>query len=210
MPMTILSRFPIPCTQPVSSSELLNRATTIACIAYQGQKRKDGVTPEIHHALSVQRLVIQAGIDDANISAACLLHDALANNTAGVAETLSTVIRTSLGQEVFDLVSAVTDDASPGLSKSERKARQFLRLAGAPWAVQVIKLADVTASLLEGPPPIWTLQNAAHYVHQRNKLVTEVLQDSSAELALFYQQALEMPVWKNALSYVDEVPQRGL
>ena len=199
MPKLLLSRFSLPRTPATGPYELVNRATVLTFIGANGQTRKDKVTPQVMHPLAVQRLLSQAGIDDASIHAAALLHDSVEDNLGETGQWLRGEIETTLGKDVLFMVDALTDDAPKHLPRAQRKALQMARMAQASWAVKVIKLADVVASMNEGPAPSWTVQYAAEYVEQRTRLVTEVLQSSSATLAHGYQIALAQPVWQAAI-----------
>lgn len=200
MPRQILSRFPLPRTPPSSRHEMINRATVLAFIAAHGQTRKDGRTPQIMHPLAVQRLLSQADIDDECMHAAALLHDSVEDNPGERGQWVRAEIEKTVGKEVLGLVDALTDDCPAHLPRTHRKAQQMARIAQAPWAVKVIKLADVVASLQEGPAPHWSVQYAGNYVQQRDELVSQVLQDSSVALVSCYRQALEQPVWAAALN----------
>lgn len=192
----MLSHITIPTTPIEYASERISRATLLAYLASFGQTRKDGCTPEYLHPLAVQRLLAVVGIEDDVIHAAGLLHDSLENNAGERANVLRGQIANSLGTEVLDMVELLTDDTAPDVPRITRKARQMERLAQAPWEVQVIKLADVVASVQEGPAPGWSSAYAQAYVQQRSLLVSEVLQRSCAELAFYFKHALTHPKWQ--------------
>lgn len=200
MPQLSLSRFPLPASPEGRPLDIVNRGTSLAVIACHGKWRKDGVTPELLHPLSVQRLLARAGIEDERIHAAALLHDALEANPGPRGELLRTQIGISLGAEVLAMVDALTEPDAPELSRAERKALQLQRITHAPWNVKVIKLADVVASFQEGPAPNWSVDDAARYVHQRCRLVDQVLRPSSAALVCEFEVALAGPVWRAALA----------
>lgn len=194
------TRFPLPVAPVEFAADRINRATLLAFMAHLGQTRKDGRTPEFLHPLAVQRLLAQIGIADDALLSAAILHDALESKHGEDREVLRLQIAHSVGVDVLTLVEALTDDAPPDLPRAERKARQFERLQAAPQAVQIIKLADVVASMQEGPAPGWSAEQARQYVQQRSRLVTEVLQRHCAELAFYFRHALAQPVWQIALS----------
>jgi (p)ppGpp synthase/HD superfamily hydrolase len=179
--------------------EIINLATTLAFMAHHGQFRKDGCTPQILHPLTVQRLLTQIRISNPNIHAAALLHDSLEDNTPERGQWLRKEILRSLGIEVLDMVEQMTDSVPPEIDKPKRKAMQLERLTQAPWSVKVIKLADVVASMQEGPAPAWSPDYAAQYVQQRSRLVA-TLSDASPELVDCFMTATHQPVWQDAIS----------
>lgn len=200
MPQLSLSRFPLPASPEGHPLDIVNRGTALACIAHHDQTRKDGVTPQLLHVLSVQRLLARAGIEDERIHAAALLHDAVEDNPGPRGELLRKHIGISLGAEVLAMVDALTEPDAPELSRAERKARQLQRITHAPWNVKVIKLADVVASFQEGPALHWSIDDAARYVQQRCRLVDQVLRPSSAALVHEFEAALAGPAWRAALA----------
>jgi len=70
----------LPTTPARHSLTLINRATTLALVAHCGQTRKDGRTPQIVHPMAVQGALASAGVVDAEIHAASVLHDAVEDN----------------------------------------------------------------------------------------------------------------------------------
>lgn len=198
MPKQFLRLFPLPNSPVQGGLVPLNLAGTLACMGHHGHTRKDGVTPAELHPLQVQRLLVQAGIESIPILAASVLHDVVEDNPGDDGQWLRSQIERTLGLEVLNLVDALTDDSPCDQSRAQRKARQLERIAQASWAVQVIKLADVAASMQEGPAPNWSTQYAADYVRQRSQLVNQVIGHSSAALFDCFQQALGQPVWQAA------------
>lgn len=195
----ILSRFPLPSTQAEYGLDVVNRASSLAIFAHYGQTRKDGITPQIMHPLAVQGLLARTGIFDENIHAVALLHDSIEENPGARGQQVRAEIANTLGDEILSMVEALTDDDSVALSRAERKARQLERLSQAPWELQIIKLADVVASMQEGPAPSWTPEDVVQYVQQRSRLVDKVLRHSSAELAFYFSHTLNHPTWQTAL-----------
>jgi len=176
--------------------ELLHAAHALAMQAHWNQTRKDGVTPQITHPLRVQGLLARCGVNDMEVHAAALLHDALEDNPGVPGQRLLHAMARSLPVGVIETVSALTDP--PGLPTDVRKALQMERLAQAPWAVQVVKLADVVASFQEGPAPDWDAQKKTAYVRQRTDLVRGVLSPACGRLRVLFEKALRQPVWGGA------------
>lgn len=173
--------------------EMLHAAHALALQAHWNQTRKDGVTPQITHPLRVQGLLARCGVSDMEVHAAALLHDALEDNPGLPGQQLLQAMQRSLPTGVVETVTALTDP--PGLPTDLRKALQMQRLASAPWCVQVVKLADVVASVQEGPAPGWTDAKKASYLRQRSVLVREVLSPACARLRVLFERALRQPVW---------------
>ncbi len=176
--------------------ELLHAAHALAMQAHWNQTRKDGVTPQITHPLRVQGLLARCGVNDMEVHAAALLHDALEDNPGLPGQRLLHAMARNLPPAVVETVSALTDP--PGMPTDLRKALQMQRLAAAPWRVQVVKLADVVASIEEGPAPGWTSDKKAIYVRQRTELVREVLSPACGRLRVLFERALRQPAWGDA------------
>ncbi len=194
-----LYRFVLPVQPAQFEHEIINYATTLAFVAHHGQFRKDGCTPQIMHPLAVQRLLTQIQIANPKIHAAALVHDAVEDNAHDRGQWLRSEIARTLGYEVLEMVDQLTDSAPVDLPRAQRKALQMERIAQAPWSVQVIKLADIVASMQEGPAPSWTQLYAAQYVQQRSCLVA-LLSGASPELADSFMAAIGQPVWQKAIT----------
>jgi len=195
----LLYRFALPAQPAQFELEIINYATTLAFVAHHGQFRKDGCTPQIMHPLAVQRLLTQILISNPKIHAAALIHDAVEDSAHERGQLLRCEIARTLGHEVLEMVDQLTDSTPAGLSRAQRKSLQMERIAQAPWPVQVIKLADIVASMQEGPAPSWTQQYAAQYVQQRSSLVA-VLSGASPELVSLFMDAIAQPVWQVAIA----------
>ncbi len=130
------------------------------------------------------------------------MHDSVEDMAPELRPWLRNEIERTLDAKVLALVDDLTDDSPVHWPSIERKERHMARIAKAPWAVKVIELADLTASMMEGPAPEWTPLYAAGYLHQRTKIVNQVLQSSSAVLAGRYHNAMGQPVWQSALKQV--------
>lgn len=181
--------------RPLRALEIINHAQTLAIAAHHGQTRKDGHTPQILHPLSVQRLLAASRVDDPIVHAAALLHDALEDNPGDKGEILLFDMRRWLPAEVVDTVISLTDP--PGMGNAERKALQTERLHDAPWRTRLIKMADVVASLQEGPAPTWDAMKKQRYLQQRRQLVQETLGMPCGRLQVLFERAMRLPAWQN-------------
>ena len=117
--------------------DLVDRARRLA-IQVHGDQRY-GAEPYSVHLEHVVEVVGRYPHDD-TLRAAAWLHDALEDTALTEAS-----LRAQLGDEVTELVAAVTDP--PGEDRAARKARLYPRLAAASPAARALKLADRIANL---------------------------------------------------------------
>ena len=94
--------------------ELYEQALKVAVAAHAGQVRKHDDTPYVTHPIMVARMLEYAGFSE-SIVAAALAHDVLEDTEVAEAQ-----LRTQLGDEVVDIVVAVSEDKV--LPWEERKA----------------------------------------------------------------------------------------
>ncbi len=197
-----LRYFGLPAAPSRPGWDFVNRATTLAVAAYHGQTRKNGLTPQITHPLHVQGLLARAGVEDPVVHATALLHDALEDNPPEAAGVLAAAIQQQLGSHVLGLVQLLSDD--PAMPHAQRKAEQLPKYRAAPWNARVVKLADVVASLQEGPAPQWNAGKAHSYLAQRVALLEGALRNTCATLEHEFLAALASPRW--ALAQWDSAP----
>jgi (p)ppGpp synthase/HD superfamily hydrolase len=126
-------------------SDLVFTASEFAARAHYGQCRKDGVTPYIVHPARVAMTVavcmyyypMLEGRTRDEVIAAAWLHDVIEDTLTSFED---------LGKEfpdnVIGMVHLLTNDKDLDGSRPERKKRERERLAPAPEAVRLIKLAD--------------------------------------------------------------------
>ncbi|MDR2208234.1 MAG: HD domain-containing protein [Azoarcus sp.] len=166
---------------------LILKALALAAQAHRGGKRADG-QDYIEHPIEVARNLAEAGITDVKQLAAALLHDALEKGPP----SMRTLIALDLGDDVLQLVEALTDD--PNLLPPERKALQLDRAAGMPPAARAIKLADRLANL-RSPRPEWTQRERQRYAVHSYALL-EALQGSHELLEAQLLRCLSLPCWR--------------
>lgn len=124
-----------------TDAALIITAASFAADRHRDQRRRDvDSTPYINHPLDVANILIEAGVQDASILAAAILHDTI-EDTDTTAEELTE----HFGERVRGLVLEVTDDKS--LDKLERKRLQVLKAPDASNDAKQIKLADKIANL---------------------------------------------------------------
>lgn len=149
---------------------LVTRAAEFAAKAHARHRRKDvDQTPYINHLVHVARLLAGAGCD-ANVVAAGYLHDTIEDVKISHGSLVEV-----FGQDIADLVLAVTDD-----KKQRWQRRKKAQIDGAPLAsprVAALKLADKISnlySLRDTPPHGWTVAEIATYVDWAHRVVSKL------------------------------------
>jgi len=113
---------------------LIEKAARIAVQAHDKQKRKESDTPFIIHPFMVALKLARSGFKDAVIAAG-LLHDVL-EDTDFPEEKL----RQDLGDEVFKIVKAVTEDMS--LVWEERKQKYIESVRNGSVETKAVSICD--------------------------------------------------------------------
>lgn len=164
------------------SLRLVVRAAEFAARAHARHRRKDvDETPYINHLAHVARLLAEAGYD-AELVAAGYLHDTIEDVRVTYEELLA-----EFGQDIADLVLAVTDDKS--LRWQMRKQAQVDHAAGSPPRVVALKLADKISnlySLRDTPPHGWDTAEIRKYIDWAHEVVSR-LQEPNVALLADYQ-----------------------
>jgi (p)ppGpp synthase/HD superfamily hydrolase len=147
---------------------LVVSAAEFAARAHTRHRRKDvDQTPYINHLAHVARLLAEAGCD-AHVVAAGYLHDTIEDVRVSY-ETLAE----QFGQDIADLVLAVTDDRK--LRWQRRKQAQIDCAAGCSPRVAALKLADKISnlySLRDTPPRGWDRAEIARYMDWAHRVVS--------------------------------------
>jgi guanosine-3',5'-bis(diphosphate) 3'-pyrophosphohydrolase len=121
----------------------LLEAAAFAARAHDGQRRQDGRTPYHSHVCRAALVLCTAfGVRDHRVLTAALLHDTLEDTTTDFDD-----LEAHFGREVADWVALLSKDKR--LPDEAREEAYCRRLAGAPWQVQVCKLADLFDNLLD-------------------------------------------------------------
>jgi len=155
---------------------LFERAVTFATVAHGDQLRLYTNEPYITHPLAVAELVRATGARE-TVVAAAVLHDVLEDTPVTVAE-----LRAEFGDEVTDLVVAVTNVYVGTGNRAIRKAREAIRLSNTCADAQTIKVADVfhnTATLTDRDPGF-----AKVYLPEKAALLTRLTKADPTLLAL--------------------------
>ena len=115
-------------------STLVEKALRIALSAHAGQLRKDGVTPYVTHLVMVALILAKEGCRD-EVVAAGLVHDVLEDT-----DIPESKLREDLGDEVADIVVAVTHDDS--LPWEEKKKKYIESVRHASESAKLVATAD--------------------------------------------------------------------
>lgn len=117
------------------------KALAIATKHHEGIERKYTGEPYITHPIEVAEILLKYGIADQEVLAAALLHDCLEDRNAKGEYLLEITIKSHCGARVLRWVNLLTNREKG--NRATRKAAAAKRIAGAPWQVQAIKLADI-------------------------------------------------------------------
>src|SRR6201996_1219570 len=130
-----------PIDAAAARSELIARALAKATVAHAGQTRNgSGGLPYIEHPRMVAATLAARDYGEATLAAA-LLHDVVEDSDTTVAE-----LRAEFGDEVADLVAALSDDESIE-SYRERKDEHRHRVASVDGDALAIYAADKLANM---------------------------------------------------------------
>lgn len=110
---------------------------------HEHQIRKYTGEPYVEHPKRVMKILQGMGMTDENVLVAALLHDVVEDCSVPIS-----TIRDTFGQEVGEMVSALTEPAAVDqmgvkLSRAQRKAAYRDQLAAASSDVQTIKCVDI-------------------------------------------------------------------
>ena len=140
---------------------LVLKAVHFAADKHRAQSRKDEAnTPYINHPIALTNLLSNyAGITDANVLAAAILHDTVEDTDATVED-----IEELFGRKIRDIVMEVTDDKS--LPSAERKRLQIEHAGKLSYEARLVKLADKICNLQDifaRPPVKWSMERKREY-----------------------------------------------
>ncbi|MGX1197399.1 HD domain-containing protein [Parvibaculum sp. MBR-TMA-1.3b-4.2] len=140
---------------------LIIKAVAFAAEKHRNQRRKDAdVSPYINHPIALANVLAnEAGIDDASVLCAAILHDTIEDTDTSVEE-----LERTFGSVIAGIVSEVTDDKS--LDKQTRKRLQIEHAPHSSPEAKLVKLADKICNLrdiLANPPMDWSTQRKQEY-----------------------------------------------
>lgn len=162
---------------------LILRALAFATEKHRGQTRKDADgTPYIYHPIALASLLwTEAGIHDAKVLAAAILHDTI-EDTATIFDDLER----EFGEAVAKIVAEVTDDKR--LPKAKRKAWQVEHARHLSPDARLVKLADKICNLRDiasTPPKDWSEARKREYFDWAKAVVDQVREVDATLAALF-------------------------
>jgi guanosine-3',5'-bis(diphosphate) 3'-pyrophosphohydrolase len=170
---------------------LLIKAVDFAAWKHRKQRRKDAeASPYINHPISLARVLrVEAGIEDASVLCAAMLHDTIEDT-----ETTREELEKEFGAVIASVVAEVSDDTA--LPKAERKRLQVEHAATISREAKLVKLADKICNLRDmasAHPKGWDLQRRREYFEWA-KMVVDRLRGTDAKLeALFDAAHARMP-----------------
>lgn len=135
------------------------KAAAYAAEAHKFQTRKSDGSAYICHPLRVAHFLETCAVQDAVTLVAAVLHDVVEDTSATIED-----IRAEFGDSVASVVAEVSDDRS--LSAAERKRAQLEHIEAKTKRARQVKAADMydnLSSLLECPPPGWSLERTRGY-----------------------------------------------
>lgn len=174
--------------EPPSSLGLVVQALSFAAHKHRPQRRKDQESsPYINHPIDLAAILVnEAGIDDAVVVAAAILHDTVEDTGTTPEE-----ITLGFGPEIAAIVAEVTDDRS--LPKEERKRLQIEHAPKVSFRAQQVKFADKIANLRDlarSPPASWSLERKRAYFDWAIRVV-EGMRGRHPRLEALFDDALE-------------------
>ena len=129
--------------QPASVNpvQVMLRAASFAARKHQGQTRADNQTPYFSHVARVTLILAHVfGCEDEEVLAAALLHDTIEDTATDYDE-----VAELFGERVAEYVVILTKNVM--LPKQVREDEYAARLAAAPEAVMIAKMADLYDNL---------------------------------------------------------------
>ena len=151
------------------STQTLVDALAFAADKHRRQRRKDAeASPYINHPIALARVLsVEAGLADAKLLAAAVLHDTLEDT-----ETSYEELRERFGRAVAAVVLEVTDDKT--LPKEERNRLQIEHAAHISRRAKLVKLADKICNVRDvaaNPPHGWPLERRREYFDWAKQVV---------------------------------------
>lgn len=148
---------------------LFIQALAFAAHKHRQQVRKgEDATPYINHPIAlVNVLVNEAGVTDAEVLCAALLHDTIEDT-----DTTAQELEAAFGARIAALVLEVTDDKR--LGTAARKQHQVEQAPHSSPQARLVKLADKICNLrdmLSAPPAGWPVTRKRDYFDWTQQVV---------------------------------------
>lgn len=162
---------------------LVLQSLAFATEKHRGQVRKGAdALPYIQHPIALATILWhEAGVQDADVLAAAILHDTV-EDTA----TTQDELEKHFGHRVAGIVAEVTDDKS--LAKPVRKAAQVEHAAHLSHEARLVKIADKICNLRDmanTPPVDWNLERRREYFDWAQSVVDRMRGTHEGLEALF-------------------------
>ena len=175
---------------PLTPVQAVLRAASIAACKHHGQTRADNQTPYFSHVARVTLILTHVfGCHDEEILTAALLHDTIEDTATDYDE-----IAELFGATVADYVVTLTKNAM--LPKQEREEEYADRLAEAPEAVMIAKMADLYDNLsdrMHSPKLRKTAATAEKLLAVfGEKLETRIGQSAHAKLSVLLEEVKQL------------------
>jgi guanosine-3',5'-bis(diphosphate) 3'-pyrophosphohydrolase len=163
--------------------DLVFTALRFAAERHQTQRRKGGrEVPYINHPIDVATLLATvAGVSDADVLAAALLHDTVEDTNTTLDE-----LSERFGARIASLVAEVTDNCD--LPSDERKRIQEVEAPFKSSDAKLIRIADKTSNvgdIATHPPSSWSLERRRTYFEWAARVVNGMRGTNAALEAAF-------------------------
>ncbi len=175
---------------PLNPVQSVLRAASFAARKHQGQTRADNLTPYFSHVARVTLILSHVfGCDDEEILTAALLHDTIEDTATDYDE-----VAELFGTTVADYVVTLTKNVM--LPKQEREEEYAARLAAAPEAVMIAKMADLYDNLsdrMHSPKLRKTAATAEKLLAIfGRKLITRIGRSAHARLSVLLEEVKQL------------------
>lgn len=156
----------------MSDLALVLRALAFAAHKHRDQRRKDvDASPYINHPITLANVLShEAGISDAEVICAALLHDTIEDT-----DTTPEELEQAFGKTIAAIVMEVTDDKN--LPKAVRKQLQIDHASTVSNQAKLVKLADKISNLRDvavNPPANWPLQRQQEYFDWAKQVIDQL------------------------------------
>ena len=125
-----------------TNNSLINISKDLAKAAHKNQKRKDEKTPYINHLRMVVDLIKKSGVTDNDVQIIGWLHDTIEDTPTDFDD-----IKDEFGLHIAKCVVALTKDMR--VEEQKRESVYVRELKKAHWHVQLVKICDITANILD-------------------------------------------------------------
>lgn len=154
---------------PAADLGLILRCAAFAAHRHRDQRRKDAeASPYINHPLALADVLAnEAGVTDATVLCAALLHDTVEDT-----RTTKDELAAAFGPEIAAVVMEVTDDKL--LHKDERKRLQVVHAPTLSGPAKQVELADKICNLrdiLHAPPVGWNNERKRAYFEWSKQVI---------------------------------------